>query len=117
MNKKIVQSIVAGVVIFFLMVLADLVPFWMPMMGEMLVLLLVTVCLLAWVGFVLAERAVDEREVFLAMKSSKVAYVAGVLVLGLALMVEGMAGAIDPWIPISLAFMVGSKVLTRLYWE
>lgn len=117
MNKKIIQSVVAGVVIFFLIVLADMVPFWMPMMGEMLVLLLVTICLLIWVGFVLAERAVDEREVYLAMKSSRVAYVAGVLVLAVALVVEGIAGAIDPWIPISLAVMVGSRVLTRLYWE
>ncbi len=102
---------------FFLMVLADLVPFWMPMMGEMLVLLLVTICLLVWVGFILAERTVDEREVFLAMKSSRIAYVAGLLVVVVALVSQGLMGEIDPWIPISLAFMVGSKVLTRLYWE
>lgn len=117
MHKKIIQSTVALVVIFFLIVLADLVPFWMPMMGELIALLLVTVCLLAWVGFIMTEQAVDEREVVLAMKSGRVAYVAGLSILLSALIVQVFAHAVDPWVPIALAVMVGSKVLARLYLE
>jgi hypothetical protein len=117
MHKKVIQISLAIVVIFFLAVLADLVPFWMPMMGEMIVLLLVTVCLLVWVAFILAEQAVDEREVVLAMKSGRIAYVAGLLFLLLALIVQVFAHAVDPFIPVALAVMVGSKVLSRLYLE
>ena len=117
MQKEIIHTGIALVVIFFLVVLADLVPFWMPMMGEMVVLLIVTVCLLVWVAFIFAERAADEREVVLVMKSGRVAYVAGLLVLLLALILQVFSHAVDPWVPITLAVMVGSKVISRLYFE
>lgn len=117
MHKKVIQSSVAFVVIFFLLVLADLVPFWMPMMGEMIALLLVTICLLLWVAFVLSEEVVDEREVVQAMKSGRVAYVAGLLILLCALVVQVFAHAVDPWLPVALAVMVGSKVIARFYLE
>ena len=108
---------VAVVLAFFLLTLADLVPFWMPMMGEMTVLLLVVVLLLVWAGFVLQENAHDEREVLLKMKSGRVAYLSGLGVLMLALVVQGMNHAIDPWIAVALAVMVVTKLFTRLYEE
>jgi uncharacterized membrane protein len=117
MNKKYLHVIVAAVLAFFLLTLADLVPFWMPMMGEMMVLLLVVILLLVWAGFVMQETAHDEREVLLKMKSGRVAYLSGLGVLMLALVVQGISHAIDPWIAITLAVMVVTKLITRLYEE
>ncbi len=34
MNKNHLHIIVAAVLAFFLLALADLIPFWMPMMGQ-----------------------------------------------------------------------------------
>lgn len=102
---------------FVLMVLADLVPFWMPMMGEMLALLLVTVLMLVWAGFVMQETARDEREVQLKMKSGRIAYLSGLGVLTLALIVQGLSHAIDPWITLALAVMVLAKLLARVFEE
>lgn len=117
MNKNYLHIIVAAVLAFFLLTLADLVPFWMPMMGEMTALLLVVILLLVWAGFVMQETAHDEREVVLKMKSGRVAYLSGLGVLMLALIVQGFAHAIDPWIAIALAVMVVSKLVSRLYLE
>ncbi len=117
MNKNYLHIIVAGVLAFFLLTLADLVPFWMPMMGEMTALLLVVILLLVWAGFVMQEQAHDEREVVLKMKSGRTAYLSGLGVLMLALIVQGFAHAIDPWIAVALAVMVLSKLVSRLYLE
>ncbi len=107
-----------GVVLaFFLLTLADLVPFWMPMMGEMVALLVVVVLMLVWVGFIMQEKAKDEREVLLKMKSGRMAYLSGLGVLTIALIVQGMAHDIDPWVAGALAAMVVSKLLTRLFLE
>lgn len=117
MNKSHLHIIVGLVLAFFLFTLADLVPFWMPMMGEMVALLLVVILLLVWAGFVLQEKVHDEREVVLKMKSGRVAYLSGLGVLMIALVVQGLAHAIDPWIATALAVMVLAKLLTRLYLE
>lgn len=117
MNKNYLHIIVAGVLAFFLLALADLIPFWMPMMGEMIALLIVSILMLAWVGFVMKEVAHDEREVVLKMKSGRAAYLSGLGVLMVALIVQGFAHAIDAWIAIALAVMVISKLASRLYLE
>jgi hypothetical protein len=115
--NKIIHISVAVVLAFLLLVLADLVPFWMPMMGEMVALMLVVVLLVVWAGFVMQEQAHDEREVLLKMKSGRVAYLSGLATLLIALVVQGFAHAIDPWIAIVLAVMVVVKLVTRLYEE
>jgi hypothetical protein len=117
MNKMYLHIIVAVALTFFLCVLADLVPFWMPMMGEMTVLLIASVLLVLWAGFVMQETAHDEREVVLKMKAGRVAYLSGLGVLMVALITQGLSHTIDPWIAGALAVMVVSKLLTRLYLE
>ena len=71
MNKNYLHIIVAAVLAFFLLARADLVPFWMPMIGEMIALLIVVILMLVWAGFVMQETAHDEREVLLKMKSRR----------------------------------------------
>lgn len=113
MNKNIFHFLVAAVLSFFLLTLADLVPFWMPMMGEVIALLIVVVLLLVWSGFVMLEVAHDEREVLLKMRSGRVAYLSGLGVLTLALVVQGLSHDIDPWIAVALSVMVIAKLATR----
>ena len=117
MNKSYIHIAIGSLLIFLLVVLADLVPFWMPMMGEMVALLIVTVLMLVWVGFVMQEKAHDEREVILKMKSGRMAYLSGLAVLLIALIVQGFAHDIDPWIAGALAVMVAAKLFSRIYLE
>jgi len=115
MKHNTLQIVVALVIIFFLLALGDFLPFWMPNMNEMLALLSVTLCMLVWSGFVMYEKAIDEREVMLRMHAGRVAYLSGIGVLLLALIVQGFNHAIDPWIMLALAVMVISKLGARLY--
>jgi hypothetical protein len=106
---------VALAIIFFLLALGDFLPFWMPNMNEMLVLLIVTLLMLTWSGFVMYEKAFDEREVMLRMHAGRIAYLSGIGVLLIALIVQGLNHTIDPWIMLALAVMVISKLGARLY--
>ncbi|HEU4677791.1 MAG TPA: hypothetical protein VFS75_03695 [Candidatus Paceibacterota bacterium] len=114
MNKNHWYIGIALVLTFLLLTLADLVPFWMPMMWEMTALLIAVVLLLAWAGFVLKEGARDEREALLTLRSGRVAYLAGLGVLMVALVVQCLGPApTDPWVAITLSVMVLAKLFTR----
>jgi nicotinamide riboside transporter PnuC len=117
MQKKIISFGLAAIITFCLAAIADLLPFWMPMMGELYVLVAVTIFLLGWAGFIVSERAADEREVYLAMQSGRFAYVAGLLMLVLAMVVQGLSHSIDPWVPMTLAVMVVVKLFGRTYFD
>lgn len=115
MRNNSIQIIVALVIVFFLLALGDFLPFWMPNMNEMLVLLIVTLLMLVWSGFVMYEKATDEREVMLRMHAGRIAYLSGIGVLLVALIVQGFEHAIDPWIMLAIAVMVITKLGARLY--
>ncbi len=115
MKNNALQIVVALVLAFFLLALGDFLPFWMPDMDEMIILLVVTLLLLVWAGFVMYEKAVDEREVMLRMNAGRVSYLAGIATLTIALVIQGFAHVIDPWIILTLCVMVISKLVARLY--
>lgn len=117
MNKQYLHTTLALIIIFLLLVVADLVPFWMPMMGELVAVIVISVFLVFWAGAILQEQALDEREVALKMKSGRIAYLSGLAILLIALIVQGISHTIDPWIPVSLGVMVAAKLLTRIYLE
>ena len=106
--------VIAGVIVLCLLALGDYLPFWMPNMNEMLVLLVVTLLMLMWAGFVLFEKAVDEREIMLRMHAGRIAYLSGIAVLLIALIVQGFSHAIDPWVMLALGVMVVIKLGARL---
>ncbi len=84
-------------------------------MNEMVVLLIVSVLLLVWASFVMFEQVGDEREAVHRMNAGRVAYLCGIGVLTLGLVVQGFAHTIDPWITVALAVMVVSKLSAYLY--
>ena len=117
MNKNYLHVGVAVTLTFFLLALADFLPFWMPMMGELVACVLVTLLLIVWTGFVMKEDAQDERELYLQMRAGRVAYLSGLGFLTIALIVQVFFQTVDPWIAMALAVMVLAKLFTRLYLE
>jgi hypothetical protein len=91
--------------------------FWMPSMMTTTMLLVVTLLTLVYVGFVLREKGADERDVLHRMLAGRAAYLTGVGMLTLALLVQGFMYHIDPWVPGTLALMIVAKVGTRLWAE
>lgn len=106
---------VAGVLIALLILLTDPFMVWMPAGLQMLVLLAAAFFACIWVGFVLYEHPTDEREMFHTMQAGRIAYLSGIAVLILALLVQGFAHAIDPWIVATLGIMVIMKLASRMY--
>ena len=117
MNKNILSIVVGVLASFFLLVLADFVPFWMPMMGELVMVVGVAVCMVLFVGLILQEDTHDEREMVLKLQSGRYAYASGLIVLLTALVAQGLMHTIDPWIPVALLTMVITKLVTRAYLE
>jgi hypothetical protein len=112
-----VQIIISGVLLVMLILLADLFPFWMPTMNQMVPLTFATVLLVTWAGFVMFEATGDERELLHRMHAGRAAYLAGLAVLTLALVVQGLSHTIDPWILGALGAMVVSKIVARAYFN
>jgi len=115
MQNKLSYIITAIVLVVLLVLLSDPFMLWMPMGAQLTVLLAAAVFACAWAGFVLYERASDEREALHAMHAGRIAYLSGVAVLTLALVFQGLAHAIDPWITLALGVMVVAKLAARLY--
>lgn len=76
-----------------------------------------TVLLAIWAGFVMYERAPDEREAIHRMNAGRIAYLSGIVLLTVALVTQGLAHEIDPWISLTLGTMVLVKLISRFYSE
>src|SRR4051812_17540182 len=106
---------VGAAFIILLGLLTDPFMLWMTPPAQMTVLLCAATLAGIWAGFVLYERAHDEREAVHAMYAGRAAYLAGVAVLTLALVVQGLSHHIDQWIPLALGVMVLCKLGAHLY--
>jgi hypothetical protein len=115
MNWNIAQNILVALLVILLGALTDPFMYWMPSMPEMLALTLSCVGLAAWIGLAAREGAIDERDGEHRMFAGRVAYLGGVGVLTIALLVQGLNHTIDPWIPMALASMVVLKIGARWY--
>lgn len=117
MANKIFHIGIAVILVALLTLLSDPFMLWMPARAQMIVLLGAAIFACVWAGFVMYERAYDEREMLHKMHAGRVAYLSGIAVLTLALIVQGFAHAIDPWVSAALGVMVVSKLVARLYSE
>lgn len=115
MTHKYFTILAGGVLSFLLLLLTDPFMVWMPEGMYMLVLLASAACAVVWCGFIFYERPHDERESQHVMHAGRIAYLLGVAVLGTALVVQGFAHAIDPWISGALGVMVLGKLGAHLY--
>lgn len=117
MENKFLSIVIAAALVGLLVLLSDPFMVWMPMGMQLAVLIAAAAATCAWAGFVMYEQAHDEREMTHKMHSGRVAYLSGLAVLTVALVFQGFAHAIDPWIPAALGIMVVSKLLARFYSE
>ncbi|MCR4333701.1 MAG: hypothetical protein NUV60_01610 [Patescibacteria group bacterium] len=117
MANKLSYISTAAVLVVLLILLSDPFMLWMPAKAQMIALLAAAALACLWAGFVLYERSSDEREALHTMHAGRVAYLSGITVLTIALIAQGLAHAIDPWISIALGVMVISKLAARLYAE
>lgn len=117
MKNNLLHICVALLTVALLVLLTDPFMNFMPPVATMVALVLVCVLLLVWAGFVMYESAVDEREAMLRMNAGRVAYLAGIGILTLALLFQGFSHAIDPWVAGALGAMVIAKIGARIFYD
>ena len=114
MNNTL-SFVILGLLAVVLFTLVDPFMYWMPSVVQMGALTVSAALLIAWVAFVLREGKGDEREVQLRAHAGRAAYLSGVGVLTVALLVQGTQHTIDPWVPLALIVMIGAKLAARFY--
>ena len=114
------RSLVSELFIAFLVVvlsilLLDSCNWWMSNQLLMLINVLLVAVVVVFATFVWREQARDEREQFHRQMASRVAYLAGVSVLVIGVVVEGLEHRVDQWLIITLCAMVLAKIGGLIY--
>lgn len=109
---KSIFDIVLLVLVVFLC-LATVLPktIVMPSQLQMLLLLVVFGLISAFLVLVWREQPSDEREAENQQRASRTAYLAGCIVLIVAMLVQGISHKLDVAIPITLLVMIITKLL------
>lgn len=115
MKNNTTSIIISILLVASLLALVDPFMYWMPEKFSMLPLLIATVLLVLWSGFVMKEKTEDERDAVNRMLAGRIAYLSGIFTLTIALLVQGVSYAVDPWIAITLVVMVVAKLAARFW--
>ena len=71
--------------------------------------------LLVFIGFILRERALDERDEYHRSIAGRIGFIAGVLVLALGIIIQNIEDGIDMWLLYALGAMILGKLFTHVY--
>ena len=113
--NTIAEYLIALALIALLGLLANPFMVWMPSPTEMILVLVAAILAVVYAGFVLKERAGDEREMLHRMLAGRAAFLTSVAVLTVALLYQGVTHAVDPWIPATLGLTIVAKLLARVW--
>jgi hypothetical protein len=113
--NTVAEYLIAFALILLLGLLADPFHLWMPSAIEMILVLAAALLAVVYGGFVLKERAADERDALHRMLAGRAAFLTSTTVLTVALLYQGVTHTIDPWIPAALALTILAKLATRAW--
>ena len=114
-NSGLIEIILSAAVVILAVILVNPVGFWMPNMVTISLVLLLVVVFAVFAGFIWKEQTRDEREVLHRMIAGRIGYLFGAAALVVAIVVEGFAHRVDPWLVIALTAMVVGKAIGSWY--
>jgi uncharacterized membrane protein len=117
MSKIFSETMVAALLIIFLVWFANPFGFWMTDAFHMTLLGLIVALFAVFAMFLWKEIVVDEREQLHRFIGTRFAYTAGGVLLLMGIIVQALSHQIDPWLPLVLTGMVLAKILGRYYAE
>ena len=116
MKNSFLQEIVVSVVLIVLLVLfLNPFDFWMPPMLLMTMVLSLVVLFSLFVSFIWRENSKDEREGLHKMMADRIAFLAGTLVLVIAIIVKSLRHEPCAWLVATLVIMILAKIIGLLY--
>ena len=114
-DSFITEIIISCVLVALSILFLDPGGFFDSMPGYMMASLVLLVCYVLFAAFIWRENGRDEREQFHKMMAGRFAYLAGVGVLVLGIILEELGHSLDPWLVIALSGMVLAKVAGLMY--
>lgn len=112
------QYLAEIIVTVLLLALAALLynPYWMPMGLVLAVLVCFVLALGGFAVFIWRERGGDEREVLIRQVASRVAYLAGAVILAVGIVYQNLTlHAVDPWLLAAFMVVVLAKTAGYAY--
>lgn len=112
-NKTLMDAVLLSGLAVLALIAINPTAFVMPTALQMILLAVVMALLAGFILLLWREDPVDEREVQNQAFASRLAYIVGSAVLIFALLVQSLDHDVDPFIPLTLIAMIGTKVLTQ----
>ena len=110
------KEIIASLILLGLIVLVlNPFHFWMPMPLQVMILGATIAVFGVVAGFVIRERAIDERDVAHRMRAGRIAFLTGTAILVVGIVVESFMHDVDSWLAAALVGMLIAKMLARVY--
>jgi len=88
---------------------------WMPDMVTMAILVILIILLSLYGGFIWKENIRDEREGTHRMRADRVAFLTGMSILTIGIIIQVITHRIDFWLLVALAGMIIAKAVARIY--
>lgn len=110
------EAVLAIALIVLLIFVANPFGQWMPDPVLMLVCVFLAIAVALFAGLVWRERALDEREEQHRAIAGRYAYIAGLLILVVGIIVQSARHQLDSWLVLALGVMVFIKEFTRLWY-
>lgn len=118
MKNNILHIFLAVALVALLVLLTDPFMGFMPPMLVLVVLFVIVLLVAVWSGFILREKAVDEREVLHKMHAGQIAYLSGTAVLTVGIVYEALVlHHVDLFLALGLGVIVVTKLLARGYFD
>lgn len=114
-NSFIQEIIISLVIVILLFLFLNPFDFWMPdaLLMMLIVILIITFSIFA--GFIWKESVKDEREMLHRMFAGRVAYLVGVGMLMLGVVIQSLSRQIDLWLILTLSIMILAKIVAVAY--
>lgn len=114
-HELVTELLISFALLVLLVLLLHPFGFFMPGRMHMMMLLLVTIIFVIFAGFIWKEKARDERELLHRSIGSRFAFLSGMGILVIGVLMESIAKQLDPWLIVALCVMVIAKIIGLMY--
>lgn len=116
MRNNFLQEIFVSLVLVVLLILfLNPFGFWMPTILLMMMVMGLVVVFSVFASFIWRENARDEREGLHKMMAGRIAFLAGTIVLVIAIIVQSFKHELDFWLVLTLDIMILAKIIGLMY--
>lgn len=111
------ELLISGVLITLLILLLNPFNFWMPTAVHMMMIVAFALFFILFASFIWKEKVQDERESLHRYIAARFAYLSGVTILVIGVIVQSLEHTLDIWLIATLTVMILAKIIGFIYGE